>query len=244
MDFNHPEDRYQNVEASQMLVQKETDCCSFDKRYVRADGRIVYVHIEVAGIWDAQKKLIGYFGFCLDISERQKNLASLEERERKYRYIYKHNNDLVFTLSKDLKLVFKNEAFDIALGIEGSSVENVGFSDFCTPADLVTINIMQDQILQGQREIIFELKLKNVNSEFIPYEARMSLILKDESQAYFRMFCRDLSYVYETEERIRAVEQKLAEYEEKFLKLRSLFRKQPNFMNLLSQEDLKDFDLL
>ena len=86
-DITHPDDLPGNLEQFQRLALEGVDFV-IEKRYIRKDGRIVWVNNSVSGVRDAQGKLKGALAVTLDITERRRQELELAHRSRQQALMY------------------------------------------------------------------------------------------------------------------------------------------------------------
>ena len=66
-ELTHPEDR----DADRLYVQERMPILDTDKRYIRKDGSVIWVHVTAAMIRDGEGKLLRSAGVVQDITERK-----------------------------------------------------------------------------------------------------------------------------------------------------------------------------
>jgi PAS domain S-box-containing protein len=76
-DITHPEDLAPDLAYVQKLVDGEIDDYTMDKRYIRADGTIVWVHLSVALLRDDEGLPLHFLSQIQDITERRMMVESL-----------------------------------------------------------------------------------------------------------------------------------------------------------------------
>ena len=75
-DITHPEDLDADLSHVQALIAGSSDSYQMDKRYLHADGRVVWVSLHVAMVRDEDGKPLHFVSHITDITERRK-LADL-----------------------------------------------------------------------------------------------------------------------------------------------------------------------
>lgn len=120
--ITHPDDLKEDTDNFRRLQAGEIKSYSMEKRYIKPDGSVVWVHMIVAALAPIREKVFSYISFIQDISERKRI-----ENER--RYISEHNRltglynreYLVSFLEKEIK--FKKESKKALIGINLSAVQ-------------------------------------------------------------------------------------------------------------------------
>lgn len=81
-DFTHPDDIAGDLQLFRSVLAGERDGYSIEKRYIRPDGKIVFVRIHVAAMRD-DKGEVSRFTQIEDIGELKASQLDLEERSAK-----------------------------------------------------------------------------------------------------------------------------------------------------------------
>jgi two-component system, NtrC family, sensor kinase len=97
-DFTHSDDLAVDLEASRAMRSGEMASNTREKRYLRKDGRIVWVKLAVAAVRDADDAFAYFVAVYEDITERVEAEAALRESEGKYRGIFESSRDAIITL--------------------------------------------------------------------------------------------------------------------------------------------------
>lgn len=108
IEVSHPDDAPPSIAALEDLLRGESEGYVVDKRFVRKDGAIVYVTVDVKRIGPS-----GAVEYILstvqDITERKKTIEKLQESERKYRELVEDANSIILRLARDGSILFINE---------------------------------------------------------------------------------------------------------------------------------------
>lgn len=93
-DITHPEDRDIDRERYWRLVSGEVHAYSTEKRYLRKDGGVIWVHVEVAAVRGLGGELVRSVGIILDITGRKRaeeeaarQAAAAESERRRLRVV-------------------------------------------------------------------------------------------------------------------------------------------------------------
>ena len=68
-DITHPEDLDTDLAMMQELLNRQRTSCTMEKRYIRKDGRIVWVNLTGSLVWDAQQRPQYFISVIQDISQ-------------------------------------------------------------------------------------------------------------------------------------------------------------------------------
>jgi PAS domain S-box-containing protein len=91
-DITHPED----IPANSFLLEKVIDESipfSIEKRYIRSDGSLIWVNVNVSVVKDAEGKSSYIVGICSDITAHKQALEALRDSERRLSRIIEASND-------------------------------------------------------------------------------------------------------------------------------------------------------
>jgi signal transduction histidine kinase len=81
-DLTHPEDRERDWQQLSSFLQGRLPIYDVEKRYVRKDGNVIWVHVTSAMVRDAEGKLLRSAGIIQDITERKRAEESLISTEK------------------------------------------------------------------------------------------------------------------------------------------------------------------
>ena len=87
-DITHPEDRGMDWEAFQRVVRGEVPNYRIEKRYIRKDGTVIWVNVNMTVIRDAGGQPTRTMATIEDITERRRMDAVLRESESRFRTIF------------------------------------------------------------------------------------------------------------------------------------------------------------
>jgi PAS domain S-box-containing protein len=81
-DLDHPDDREADQEHVRRVIEDPSGVYQTDKRYVRKDGTIGWVHVAANMLRDEQGRTTQSAAVALDISERKRAEQALQEADR------------------------------------------------------------------------------------------------------------------------------------------------------------------
>lgn len=98
LDFQtitHPDDLGLDLEQLGRLNRGEIDSYRMDKRYIRKDGTLIWVHLTVSMVRSAQGSPKHYVAQVQDLSERKAAEDALKQSEARYRVIADNTSDMI-----------------------------------------------------------------------------------------------------------------------------------------------------
>ncbi|MFP5214197.1 MAG: transporter substrate-binding domain-containing protein [Acidobacteriota bacterium] len=103
VDITHPDDIEADVEQARQLADGQIDHYRMDKRYIRKDGSIVWIHISVSLVRDAQGTPLYYLPMIEDISERRRAVEELKAYAVRLELMNNELQEFIFVASHDLQ---------------------------------------------------------------------------------------------------------------------------------------------
>ena len=85
--ITHPDDLEKNLENRSRLLSGEISSFTMEKRYVRKDGSIVWVNMNVAPLWRPGEMPVHHIAIVQDITERKWAEEALQRSERQLRTV-------------------------------------------------------------------------------------------------------------------------------------------------------------
>lgn len=85
--ITHPDDLEKNLENRSRLLSGEISSFTMEKRYMRKDGRIVWVNMNVAPLWRPGETPVHHIAIVQDITERKQAEEALQRSERQLRTV-------------------------------------------------------------------------------------------------------------------------------------------------------------
>lgn len=110
-DLTHPDDREWDSANFKRFLKGEIPQYETEKRYVRKDGHVIWVHIAVTLIRDTQGKPERTVGIILDITERKKTEMQFKENEEKFAKAFYSNPAGMAITNVDGKIIEVNDAY-------------------------------------------------------------------------------------------------------------------------------------
>lgn len=116
-DITHPDDIAADVEYLNKLSRGELSSYKREKRYIKKNGEILWVHLTVSVIRDDQGKAVYFLSVIEDITERKRAEVSLRESEDRMSVII-DSSPVGIAIAQDGKYVYVNPALIKMFGYE------------------------------------------------------------------------------------------------------------------------------
>ncbi|RLC54605.1 MAG: hypothetical protein DRH89_09340, partial [Candidatus Cloacimonadota bacterium] len=209
--FTHPDDRAENDELFETLVDGKTQYFDLEKRYIHKSGKIIYALLRSQLVHDEKGKPLFEIAVVEDITERKKAEEALKESEEKYRNLVERANDGICII-QDMIVKYLNSHLAEMWGSTVEEVIGTKFTDYIHPDELPkVINRYQRRIEEKRVQQMYQTVLQRKNGSSIYVELNAGLITYKGEPA-------DLVIVRDISERKQA-EKLLKESEKKYRKI-------------------------
>ncbi|HYX83208.1 MAG TPA: PAS domain S-box protein [Gemmatimonadales bacterium] len=133
-DITYPDDRAADEEAFVRVATGAIPSVQREKRYVRADGQLIWVKIHRFSVMDAHGKPQFTVGIAEDVTERLEAETELRRREARFRALMNSAPVLIW-MSGVAGLEYVNQAYLEFLGVESHEVLGNAWTYFVHPQD-------------------------------------------------------------------------------------------------------------
>jgi PAS domain S-box-containing protein len=143
-ELTHPDDLNADVTEFNRTMRDESDGYSMDKRFIRADGTVIYAVIDVHAVRRADRSIECFLATIQDITERKMAEAALRESEQKFKALVEQSLIGIYMVDED-KLIYVNPRAAEIFGYEPEELNEVSLASVIVPEDreLVRENIHQ-----------------------------------------------------------------------------------------------------
>lgn len=117
-EITHPDDIETSMYYSDLLKNNIVNKYQIEKRYIHKDGHIVWVLLNVSGLYDNKSKLLYSLGQVQDITERKKS----EEKLIFNSEILNNVQDSIITLDLNGYITYWNQGATTTFGYESSEI--------------------------------------------------------------------------------------------------------------------------
>lgn len=208
-EITHPEDRDRDWESFQRVVRGEAPNYRIEKRYLRKDGGVVWVNVNMTVIHDTAGLPRRTMAAIEDITERKRMEEELKQSEERFRKVVESAPDAIFIRSESGHFVYLNHA---AIRLFGAASAD----------QLIGRHVMERVHPDGHALSAKRIKLLNagqavpvIEQTFLrmdgsPLSTEVSAVpLRYEGMNGALVFARDITGRKQTEEKSRALQERL-----------------------------------
>ena len=149
-DFTHPEDMKLEEPLYLKLSTGEIDKYRLEKRYIRKNGEILYVHLSVEALRNPDDEADYYIAFVQDVTERKKIEDNLKLSERRFRSAFDNTVFGMALIDLDGNYFQVNPAFCKMLGYDEEELLQKSIKDVSPPEEGVEGMSRLEKILKGK----------------------------------------------------------------------------------------------
>jgi two-component system, cell cycle sensor histidine kinase and response regulator CckA len=121
-DLTHPDDVLGNIENIKALLQGEIPQYNTEKRYLRKDGTIVWVHVTASLVRDAQGRPLYFVAMVADIRERLRAQHALRESKERFQSLVETTSDWIWEVDGDCRYTYASPRVRDLLGYDPHEV--------------------------------------------------------------------------------------------------------------------------
>lgn len=221
---------YVNPRGAEMLARKPADLIGrnywaefpeakdtpFAKAYIRAletqETLVIEDYYEPWDRWFENRihpSQDGLTIFFTEITERKRAEKALRDSERRFRALFEQSNDAVFLLDLEGRHLAANQRAADMFGYTLEEILQLGADDLTAePAESRKI---LERLLGGEHIPLYERNFQKKNSEIVPVEINLELVLNGEgAPMHIQSVVRDITERKRTETRLRESREQLA----------------------------------
>lgn len=156
-DLTYPDDRAITRKLNQQLHDGQRDRFEYEKRYLRQDGRPLWVRVTVSSVRDQHGTWLRSIGVIEDITKRKQAEAALRESEDRFREAFARAPVGMALTDHNGRFLQVNPAYCRLVGFEEHQLVGTGltFRDLTHPDDLDKNVRVIDQLLSGEIPAFF-----------------------------------------------------------------------------------------
>jgi PAS domain S-box-containing protein len=204
--LTHADDLDADGGLRQQLRLGEIDSYQLDKRYLHADGRIIWVRLAVSMVRNPDGAPRHYVAQVQDKTDQREAEAALRESEARYRLIAENTSDMIVMSDVTGRIVYASNAVR-RTGWEPEELVGAHFSEKMAPEDARAVSRVFGHMLTGEPPQRVRWRGKDaIGGDWIWMESSPNLLRDEETgePTGFLDVVRDVSLQVRQEEALAA----------------------------------------
>jgi len=176
-DVTHPDDREATREAAAAFFAGHARDYRLEKRYLRKDGRVVWVDVNAAPVRDATGRLLYTVAVIQDITARHRYQEDLESSEHRFRSLVSATAQVVWRADADGFVVEDSPTWRAYTGQTFEELKGRGWMDAVHPDDRERVRADVLAALEGRERLESEYRLRRADGSWAWTIARGTPVL-------------------------------------------------------------------
>ena len=122
IDVTHPDDIESDLADLQLLLNKSIPNFSKEKRYLRKNGTRIWCQVTVSVIRDKVGRSESFLAVVIDISDRKRTEAALQESQERFRNLVETSSDWVWEVDENAVYTYASPKVRDLLGYEPQEI--------------------------------------------------------------------------------------------------------------------------
>ena len=152
-ELTHPDDVAADDEFVASVAAGETDSLERERRYLRPDGSIVWVHVRAEVIRDEGGRPLYAVSHLQDITDRKRSEEKLRDSERRLRSVIDNTPALVYVKGRDYRYQLVNSEFERVFGVRSDWIVGRSDEDILPPARVGEVRAKDRAVLEAGQVI-------------------------------------------------------------------------------------------
>jgi len=192
--ITHPEDRAAEHEAKARLLAGGGAAFQMEKRYLRADGQVVWGSLSVSAVPGADGLPLYLIGQLEDVTERRRAETALRASEERFRELIERSPDLLAVFDAAGRVAFASPSAADVLGYPLDQIVGRPASDLVAPEDAPRATALLASLARtpGAMERI-ELRMRRADGALVVFDSLVRNLLHVPAVGGFVVNSRDVS---------------------------------------------------
>lgn len=194
-DLTHPDDLSADVAEYERVMRGEIEGYSLEKRYIRADGRVVPTDLSVACVRGPDAECRYFIAMIQDVTERRRTEEALRESEEKFRLAFDNANTGMCLVDIQGRLLQVNDKMSAIFGYSRRELEGMTVNDLAVPEDAaLSAEYIGRALHGGSDSATFEKRYRHRDGRIIHGQIASTLVRDVRSQPrYFISQVQDIT---------------------------------------------------
>jgi PAS domain S-box-containing protein len=129
VSLTYPEDAHISLKNMDLLLSGEAEFCSYEKRYLKKDGSIIWISVNATLLKDKNGNPVHFIAHFIDIHDRKLGEEALHQSEERFRAVYNASPSAISISDIETgKLIEVNEVYEKLFGHNKDEI--IGKSSF------------------------------------------------------------------------------------------------------------------
>ncbi len=177
-EVTHPDDLAQEMAQKVRLLGGGGSAFQMEKRYLHADGHVVWGALSVSAVTDREGKPRYYIGQLEDVTERRRAEEALRQSEERFRALIENATDLLVVFDERGVITLASPAVGEALGWTLQEMLGRPGGDFIHPEDLPeAARVLAEVIRSSPRAVRATIRLRHKDGSWRVVETSLRSLL-------------------------------------------------------------------
>ena len=205
VEVTHPDYHQASVTRTQALLEGKIDRDRLEKRYIHADGRVVWALSSVSVVRNSAGEPDYFISHYQDITERKKAEEALKESEGFFRALYERAHHPIFLLDQKLNFVDVNPYACEFYGYDREEFKRMKVLDIALPEERSDLQQRAERMRQRGEIFVRETRHRKKNGETVTVTADATVVSREGQELYVSKIT-DITERKQAEERLRQAE--------------------------------------
>lgn len=207
--LTHPDDLAENMELMHRLVTGEIPSFALQKRYIRKNGGVVWVTVNVSLTRDADGKPLQFVALVEDITERKRADEALRASQEQYRLLVDSAMDIIYQTDAQGRFTFMNPTATRVTQYAEQELLGHRFIEFIRPdARPSAERFYGKQFVRKTPTTYYEFPLIRKDGSEAWIGQNVQVLLDGDRVVGFQAVARDITERKQTEEALRQSEER------------------------------------
>ena len=192
-DITHPDDIAATADLLGAVISGQTPTFQMEKRYVRAGGETIWVHVAASVVRDDEGNPVYLIAQMSDVTERRRVGDALRRSEESLQDLFDNAAELIFTVSPEGRFEFVNRACRHELGYDEDDLEDLTIEDIVAPECRAAYLDVLEGVMAGETVSEIATVFRAKGGRRVDVEGNVSCRMADGVPVAARAIFRDVS---------------------------------------------------